>query len=168
MAQRLLNSRRYESAVAGLAATLTRDERATPTPSTTAQGRRSEPRLCREKSMNTPQTPTAEPLAPLTGSAPPSQLNPGQVWWDEHRNWCDGSDTLDVVYLLLSADQEGELYVWRCAFFMWVGGGMNGYCGAHDRKFTEDEVRMMTYAGAIDSIKNFKAQNEPNSPTARS
>lgn len=28
-----------------------------------------EARLCRQKAMNTPKTPTAEPLAPLTGSA---------------------------------------------------------------------------------------------------
>jgi hypothetical protein len=86
-------------------------------------------------------------------SESPISLEPGQLWWDERRCWCDGSESIDAVFLILSADRELGLYFYRCAMFMWC---RDGYCGADDHKFTEDEVRRMTYVGNIASIKSFK------------
>lgn len=77
----------------------------------------------------------------------------GDMFWDKNRDWCDGSDSLDVCYIILSADQDGDLYLYRCAFFMWA---CDGYCGSHDRKFTEDDILKMTKVGNVGSIKSFQ------------
>ena len=100
-----------------------------------------------------------------TASAPTdcSAIRIGDLFWDKNRDWCDGSSSLNVCYLILSADQEGDLYVYRCAFFMWAG---DGYCGSSDRKFTKDEVLKMTKVGSIESIKSF-GQNESNETRKR-
>jgi hypothetical protein len=80
------------------------------------------------------------------------QLEIGQLWWDEFHKCTDGSDTIDVVNLIISADQEGDLYIYKCAFFMWAG---KGYCGAPIRGFTEEEIKQMTLVGNISEIKSF-------------
>ncbi len=85
------------------------------------------------------------------------ELGIGQLWWDKNHEWCDGSDDLDVCYLILSADMqelEGKnVMVYKCAFFMWASGS---YCGAHIREYTEEEIKLMEYAGNISDIKSFK------------
>lgn len=99
------------------------------------------------------------PSPGVSGSAAGTEIRPGQIWWDKDRRWCDGSDTLDVVYLTLSRDPEpelgGEMY-WKAAFFMWCG---DGYCGASVRLFTDAEIHCMTLVGNIAAIKGFQPPN---------
>ena len=85
------------------------------------------------------------------------KIKPGDLFWDKNRDWCDGAKDLDVCYLVLSADQEGALYLYRCAFFMWACGS---YSGAHDRFFTEDEVLKMELVGNISDIKSFDKEKQ--------
>ena len=77
----------------------------------------------------------------------------GSLWYDKDHKWCDGSDTIDLVHLVLSADKEtiwGQVfYLYKTAVFLWSSPG---YCGAHMRKFTEDELRLMYEVGNIDLI----------------
>ena len=83
-----------------------------------------------------------------------SGIEIGDLFWDKHPCWDDGSKTVDLCYLVLSADQ-GQLngvLCYRCACFMWARGG---YCGAHDRNFTADEVLKMAKIGNIAQIKHF-------------
>ena len=84
--------------------------------------------------------------------SPRDEIRIGDLFWDEHRDWCDGSETLNVCYLVLSADEKRDRYLYRCAFFMWAA---DGYCGAHERKFTAEEVLKMTRVGNIADIKSF-------------
>jgi hypothetical protein len=83
-------------------------------------------------------------------------LRPGQLWWDQDHKWSDGSNDLDICYLILSGDMgelDGkEVMIYRCAHFMW---GTENYCGSFIREFTEDEIRLMKYVGNISSIKSF-------------
>ncbi len=86
-------------------------------------------------------------------SEQPIELMPGQIWWDEHNVWTDGSPTLDFLHVLLSAEmQPNEKYLWRSSLFMWAGGG---FCGGHERHYYEDEIRRMTYLQSLADIKSF-------------
>lgn len=89
----------------------------------------------------------------VSAGRPPKQkeLAIGDVWWDEHHKWTDGGNTTEIN-LILSADMEDDLYLYRCARFMWCG---LAYCGASDRKFLEREVRELTYVGNIREVWNF-------------
>ena len=92
----------------------------------------------------------------------PVRLEIGQLWWDKHHKWCDGSKTTDACFLILSGDidheeQGNDIVYWKCAFFMWVG---KGYCGATLQKFTEEEIRLMEYVGTINDIKSFDGDSK--------
>lgn len=82
----------------------------------------------------------------------------GDLFWDKDHVWCDGSDTIDAVNLVLSADTEDGVYYYRLAHFTWCPSV--GYCGAHDRKFAADDVLKMTKVGNITDIKAFPEEAE--------
>lgn len=71
-------------------------------------------------------------------------LAPGQLWIDVDKIYSDSM--AKVIFLLLSADYEGELYVWSAAQFHYHSPG---FSGAFVRKFTEEEIRKMSYAGLM-------------------
>ena len=83
----------------------------------------------------------------------------GDLFWDKNRDWCDGSESLDACYLVLSGDREfwegKDHFVFKCAFFVWAGGG---YMGAPIRPFEEYELMKMTKIGNISSIKSFEGR----------
>jgi len=81
-------------------------------------------------------------------------IAPGQIWWDKDRKWCDGSDYLNIVFVVLSGDREssGHPIVWKMANFMWCS---TGYCGADIREFQSKEVLLMQLVGNISDIKSF-------------
>ena len=86
-----------------------------------------------------------------------AEITIGDLFWDKDHAWTDGSQDLDMVNLVLSADQEDGERHYRVGTFMWCG---SGYCGAHDRKFTAGEVLKMTKVGNIAEIKSFvKTEN---------
>ena len=88
----------------------------------------------------------------MSEQGPRDDIRPGDLFWDKDRCWCDGSDYLDLCYLVLSGDQEDTMFLYKCACFMWAGGS---YCGAHIRKFTADEILKMEHVGNISQIKAF-------------
>ena len=81
-----------------------------------------------------------------------SEIKIGDLFWDEHHRWSDGSDTIDLCYLVLSADRPNKVLYYRCARFMWAA---SSYSGACDRYFTADEILKMTKVGNIAQIKSF-------------
>lgn len=86
------------------------------------------------------------------------KIKVGQLWWDKDHKWTDGSDTLDMVHLVLSRDKDqgnGKDY-WKTAVFMWVGDGSKGrYCGAHTREFLDKELQLMHLVDSISTLKSF-------------
>lgn len=85
-----------------------------------------------------------------------ANINMGDLFWDKNHRWCDGSQELDLCYLVLSAEWVSGSYRYRCACFMWVA--RYGYSGAHDRYFNAEEVLEMTRVGNIASIKSFQSE----------
>jgi hypothetical protein len=81
------------------------------------------------------------------------ELYPGQLWWDKNHKW--SSEKVNVVFLVLSADWEGENYVYKLAKFMWINTKFS-YCGAQIEELLESEIRLMKYAGNISQIKSFR------------
>lgn len=81
-------------------------------------------------------------------------ITPGQIWWDKDRKWCDGSDSLNMIHVVLSGDRnEGnKQFYWKLAQFMWCS---DGYCGAPIREFTDKEIKMMQLIGNLSDIKKF-------------
>ena len=77
----------------------------------------------------------------------------GSLWHDKDHKWTDGADNLNMVHVVLSADQEDDLFLYKTACFMWCSAS---YCGADIRKFTKDELQLMYCVGNIESIINFK------------
>ena len=80
-----------------------------------------------------------------------SEIKIGDLFWDEHHRWSDGSNTIDLCYLVLSADRLNET-LYCCDCFMWVG---DGYSIVNNRNFTTDEILKMTKVGNIAQIKSF-------------
>jgi len=79
----------------------------------------------------------------------------GDLYHDIDRVWCDGSDNLNVCYLVLSRDIDkiGDKY-YRCLYFMWCDGF--GYGGtSRVREFSEDELSKMKVVGNLSDIKSF-------------
>ena len=84
------------------------------------------------------------------------KIRPGDLFWDKDRVFTGGSQTLNMVHIVLSADwtDDGEEY-WILARFMWLGPGYSRYSGANTREFTDAEVLRMTRVGNIADIKSF-------------
>ena len=78
----------------------------------------------------------------------------GDLFWDKDHVWTDGSQDMNMVNLVLSRDKEEDgVEYWRVGAFSWCPA--IGYCGAHDRFFTDADVLKMAKVGNITDIKGF-------------
>lgn len=85
-------------------------------------------------------------------NGPRDDVRPGDLFWDSNRDWCYGSKDTNLCYLVLSADMENGLYLYRCNYFSWVAGH---YMGGPERKLTRNEILKMERVGNISQIKAF-------------
>ena len=71
----------------------------------------------------------------------------GSLWWDKYNKW---NGDVDLMYLVMSADEDKGKYYYECAEFMYVEG--KGYCGANIRKFLASEILQMKEIGKLPRI----------------
>ncbi len=83
----------------------------------------------------------------------------GDIFHDINHCWTDGSDNLDMIHIILSADRikfgpgkySKESY-WEVSNHMSVLGN---YCGGRIRHFRDDEILLMKKVGNIKDIISF-------------